>query len=182
MDSNLAEKIERLEAQLPRWEKGLYAAYGASVTMLINSIFRGFERSHLAHAFFESLKNVEPAAFTENGTSPVRLTDPVTMGIQNALFIPYWHILAYFLLAVMVMAAAWLAFHPAWRQTPPNMRLNLIFGYMLAGWIVLLSLGLLAMTEAGNGYNLLVVVWLLALSLTYRQFRRKKDKAEEVFP
>ncbi|GAB4448448.1 MAG: hypothetical protein OHK0041_08920 [Anaerolineales bacterium] len=181
MDSNLAEKIERLEAQLPRWEKWLYACFGAAVTMLGNSIARAFERSYLTDAFFRSLKNVNPAAFTENAPS-ITLTDPISLAIQQALFVPYWHILAYFLLVVMVMAAAWLAFHPAWRQAQPHMRLNLMFGYMLAGWIALLSLGFLETTKAGNGYNLLVVVWLLALSLAYWQFRRKKDKAEEVFP
>ncbi|GAB4454769.1 MAG: hypothetical protein Kow0070_01800 [Anaerolineales bacterium] len=181
MDSNLAEKIERFEAQLPRWEKWLYVCFGAAVTMLGNSIARAFERSYLSDAFFQSLKNVNPAAFTENARS-ITLTDPISLAIQHALFVPYWQILSYFLLSVILIPVVWLAFHALWRQVPLAKRGDLIFGYLLAGWVTLLSLGVQDPLDMIAGYNTLVVVYLLALGFGYWWLRRKKDKAEEVFP
>ncbi|MEP0806916.1 MAG: hypothetical protein HRF47_15660 [Chloroflexota bacterium] len=181
MDIHLAEKIERLEAQLPRWEKWLYACFGAAVTMLGNSIARAFERSYLTAAFFKSLKHIEPAAFTENAPT-ILLTDPVSLNIQRALFAPYWLILSYFLLSAILIPAIWLAFHALWRQVPLAKRGDLIFGYFLAGWLTLLSLGVQDPFNADSGYNVLVISYLLALGLGYWWLRRKKDKAEEVFP
>ncbi|MEW6287106.1 MAG: hypothetical protein AB1509_12850 [Chloroflexota bacterium] len=181
MDNNLAETIERLEAQLPRWEKGLFAAYGAALTMLANSIIRAFETSYLTAAFFQSLKNVEPAAFTEN-SPPILLTDPVALNIQRALFAPYWLLLGYILLLGILIAAGWLGLHSTWRRVSLPKRLDLIFGFLLAGWIVLLSIGAQDPFSMGGGYNILVVAYLLFLGLGYWQLRRKRNKAEEVFP
>jgi len=181
MDGNLAEKIEKLEAQLPLWEKGLFAAYGAAITMLANSIARGFEKSYLTSAFFKSLENIDPAAFTENAP-PIMLTDPVALNLQRALFVPYWQVLGFFLLIVILIPGAWLVFHPTWRQASLAKRQGLIFGYLLADWIVLLSLGAQEPGNVGDGYNVFVLAYLLALVLGYGWLRRKKDKAEEVFP
>jgi len=51
MDSDLAQKIEKLEAQFLYWEKGVFAACGAALTMLGGSAVGGFEKSYLDAAF-----------------------------------------------------------------------------------------------------------------------------------
>jgi len=178
MDSDLAEKIE---AQLLHWEKGRFAAYGAALTLLASSIARAFEKSYLQVAFFKSLENVDTAAFTDNG-HPIMLTEPVVLNLQGALFVPYWQVLGYLLLIVILAPAAWLAFHSTWRRIPLTKRQNLIFGYLLAGWVVLLSLGVQNLDTVSDGYNVLVVGYLLFLGLGYAWLRRKKNEAEEVFP
>lgn len=182
MDNNLVERIESLEAQLPRWEKGMFAALGAAVTMFASSIARAFERSYLAGAYFKVLQNVEPAAFTENSPPIMITSDPVALNIQRALFSPYWEVLGYFLLFVILIPAAWLFFLPEWRQVQLAKRMELIFGYLLAGWLVLLSIGILNPFDVGNGYNILVAVYILSMGVGYWRLRRKRNKAEEVFP
>jgi LPXTG-motif cell wall-anchored protein len=178
MESKLAEKIERLEAQLPRWEKWLYACWGAAISMLANSICRAFESSYLAAAFFQIIENVEPeSSFT------IFLTDPVARNVQEALFVPYWDILGFLLFIVILIPGMVLIVHPIWRKVSLFKRFNLIFGYLLADWLVLVSLGILnSSTAGGDGFNIFVIGFLLALGLGYWWLRRKKDKAEEVFP
>jgi hypothetical protein len=178
MDSDLAEKIEKLEARFPRWEKGLFAAYGAALTMLASSAIRGIETSYLGEALFNSLENID-SSFTENGL--IVFTDPVILNLQRAIFIPYWQILGYLLLIVILVPAAWLAFHSTWRQVSLIKRQSLIFGYLLAGWIVLLSISVQDPAGSG-GYNGFLLAYLLAMALGYGWLRRKKNKAEEVFP
>ena len=182
MESKLAEKIERLEAQLPRWEKWLFAAYGAAITMLANSICRVFESSYLFDAFFRSLHKVDfkSPAFPGGGTPTIfpPITDLVALNIQKALFAPYWHILGYILLLLIFVPGALLAVQPVWRKVSLHKRFNLIFGYIFSDWLILLSLGIL---DPSN-YIALAVISAPALGLGYWWLRRKKDKAEEVFP
>jgi hypothetical protein len=176
--SDLTEKIEKLEARLLYWEKGLFAAYGAALTMLASSAIRGIETSYLEDAFFKSLENID-SSFTENGITV--FTDPVVLNLQRALFIPYWEILGYLLLIVILVPAAWLAFHSTWRQVSLTKRQSLIFGYLLAGWIVLLSISVQG-SVGGYDYGGFLLAYLLAMALGYGWLRRKKNKAEEVFP
>lgn len=186
MATDLMDKIERLEKQLPHWEKGLFAAYGAAITMLGNCICRVFESSYLSAAYFDSLQKIEPAEFQNPipGYAPLfpTITDPVVLKIQDALFAPYWDILGYLLLIVILIPGILLTVHPAWRQVPLTKRSHLIFGYFLAAWIVVLSLSMLVVWGPDYGLNLLVVGSALALGLGYWWMRRKKDMAEEVFP
>ncbi|MBI5945331.1 MAG: hypothetical protein HY864_13260 [Chloroflexi bacterium] len=183
MATDLMDKIERLEKQLPRWEKGLFAAYGAAITMLGSSICRAFESSYLSAAYLDSVKNIEPVESLPGYVSLFpTITDPLVLKIQDALFVPYWNILGYLLLIVILIPGILLTVHPAWRQVSLAKRSHLIFGYFLAAWVALLSLSILVVWGPDYGLNLLVVGSALALGLGDWWMRRKKDMAEEVFP
>lgn len=168
MDNKLAEKIERLEAQLPRWEKWLYACFGVAFTMLIHAFIKAHENQLATEAFFMLEK--------EAGSD---LTFPSQLWLSFSSWRP---LLWLFVQFATLVPAAILAFHSAWRKVTLNKRLDLIFGFLLAGWVTLLSLGAQDPLNAPNGYNTLVVVYLLALGLGYWWLRRKKERAEEVFP
>jgi hypothetical protein len=84
-------------------------------------------------------------------------------------------------LAIFACAAV-LAFFSPWRKVSLSKRMDLIFGFLLAGWINLLALGAQDPLNIPGEYNVLLVIYLLALGIGYWGFRHKKDKAEEVFP
>lgn len=180
MGTDLAEKIERLEARLPIWEKRLYACWGATLVMLANAAIRMLERSLLTAAFFASLENVAPSAFHEDGT--ISLTDPVSVKIQEALFIPYWHILTYVLLTFIFGSGLYLALHPVWRRVQRSKRFGLIWSCFLASWLLLVSAGWLDPVNLSEGYNLVLLVFLFFLGAAYFWLRRKKHRVEEIFP
>jgi len=187
MENKLAEKIERLEAQLPRWEKWLYAYYGVAFTMLVHAFIKADENQMLVDAllFIEKKAGITPSLLTPTFFTPLPPDlIPYYSNISYAMIsngrIALWFVVQFFILA----CAAILAFHPAWRKIALAKRLDLIFGYLLAGWITLLSLGAQDPHNVDDGYGntVVVVVYLLALGLGYWWLRRKKDKAEEVFP
>lgn len=168
MESNLAEKIERLEAQLPRWEKWLYACFGVAITMFIHAFIKAYENQLATDAFFALQK--------EAGRD---LSFPSQLWLSFSSWRP---LLWLFIQFAILVPAAILAFHSTWRKIPLKKRLDLIFGYLLAGWIVLLSLGAQDPLNVGDAYNFFVLGYILAIGLGYWWLRRKKDKAEEVFP
>ena len=172
MDSNLAEKIERLEAQLPRWEKWLLICYGVAFTFLLTSIIRGVERVYLVKAFFSAV----PA---EGGSF---FNDPIAMNIQMALFAPWWILTFWIILWAMLFPGVLLSIHSTWRKVPLAKRFNLIFGYFISAWFVFLSIGAENPNGAPDGYSILLIGSAIAIGTGYWQLRRKKDKAEEVFP
>lgn len=180
METDFAEEVDRLEARLPVWEKWLYACGGAAFVMLANAVIRTLERSLLTAAFFASLENAAPSAFLENGT--ILLTDPVSLNIQEALFLSYWHSLTYVLLAVVFISGLYLALHPVWRKVQHSKRFSLILGYFLASWLLLASAGLLDAVNVSDGYNIFLVSYLLGIGAAYLWLRRKKHQPEEVFP
>ena len=71
---------------------------------------------------------------------------------------------------------------PALQQGGEAQRLNVIFGYLLAGWITLLSLGAQFPNDNSIGYYAFVVAFLLAIGWGYWRSRRKRERAEEIFP
>ena len=52
MENELAEKIEHFEAQLPRWEKWLYACFGMAVVMLAQAFLKAYENQLLINVLF----------------------------------------------------------------------------------------------------------------------------------
>ena len=175
MDNKLAEKIEQLEAQLPRWEKWLYACFSAAIVMLAHAFIKASENFMLTDFLFSIEKEVVVPANVPNNYVYVQ-------NAYNFLLPPerYWLWLIVELVAFV--PAVILSFHPLWRKVALTKRIDLIFGYLLAGWVTLLSLGAQDPLNVGNGYNVLVIFYLLALGLGYWWLRRKKDRAEEVFP
>ena len=180
MESNLAEKIERLEAQLPRWEKWLYACYGAAFIMLAHAFVKAFENTALTEALF-FIEEKAGVAHSQNYYSP----SPYSQYYSDvyASMISTGRIALWLIVQLLPLAfAAILAFHPTWRKVALHTRVDLIFGYLLAGWINLLALGAQDPLNIPGEYNVLLVIYLLALGIGYWWQGRKKDKAEEVFP
>ncbi len=174
MESNLTEKIERLEAQLLRWEKWLYACYGAAFTLLAQAFVKAYENQRFVNVFF----SIDKDAGAIRGSVFQQYNADIFQGLISP-----WRILLWLFLEFAFLAPATiLAFHPPWRKIVLAKRLDLIFGYLLAGWVALLSLGAQDPLNVGAGYNVFVIAYLLALGLGYWQLRRNKDKAEEVFP
>ena len=175
MESNLAEKTERLEAQLPRWEKWLYACYSAAVIMLVHAFIKASENFLLADLLFSLEQKAGVPTNIPNYFGYVN-------NVNNVILSPERNWLWVIVELVALAPAAILAFHSAWRKVPLVKRLDLIFGFLLAGWVNLLALGAQNPLNASDGYNVLVIGYLLALGLGYWWLRRKKDRAEEVFP
>lgn len=174
MNSAFESGIEKLEHQFIRWEKGLYACYGVAFTMLAHAVVKARENTVLIDMLF----------FMER---EARTTDPLISSQYNGdifyILGASWRFVLWMVieLAILILAVT-LAFHPMWRKFPLAKRLDLIFGYLLAAWVVLFSVGAQNPDDFGNGMNVLVIGSLLALGLAYWWFRRKKDRAEEVFP
>jgi len=179
MENKLAEKIERFEAQLPRWEKWLYACYSAAFILLAHGFVKAYENQTLINA----LSIVETKAGITRPSFFTPTPEFYYFSYINDAMISNWRIALWFVVQFFILAcAAILAFHPAWRKIALAKRLDLIFGYLLAGWVTLLSLGAQNSLNAPNGYNTLVVVYLLALGLGYWQLRKRQARTEEVFP
>ena len=171
----MENKIEQMEQKLLRWEKWLYACFGSAIIMLAQAFIKASENFMLT----DFLSSIE-----EKVVVPANIPDHYVyvQTAYNFLLSPerYWLWLIVELAALT--PAAILVFHPAWRKIALAKRLDLIFGYLLAGWVTLLSLGAQNSLNAPNGYNTLVVVYLLALGLGYWQLRKRQARTEEVFP
>ena len=179
MENKLAEKIERFEAQLPRWEKWLYACYSAAFILLAHGFVKAYENQTLINA----LSIVETKAGITRPSFFTPTPEFYYFSYINDAMISNWRIALWFVVQFFILACATiLVFHPAWRKIALAKRLDLIFGYLLAGWVTLLSLGAQNSLNAPNGYNTLVVVYLLALGLGYWQLRKRQARTEEVFP
>ena len=145
-----------------------------AVIMLVHAFIKAFENALLTHVL---LLIEEKAGANNLPDSPQYFSN--LHYAQISFFRPFLWLTVEF---VTLVPAAILAFHPTWRKVPLIKRLDLIFGFLLAGWVTLLSLGAQDPLNAPGGYNALVVIYLLALGLGYWGLRRKKEKAEEVFP
>lgn len=170
--------MEQLEQKLLNREKWLYACFAAAFLLLAHAIVKAYENSVLTSALFF----IEAKAGVFNWPMNAQeLND-----YYSQLSIVYVSPARLFIwMAVEVFAlgsAAVLAFHSVFRKIALDKRLDLIFGYLLAGWAALLSLGAQDPLNMTGGYNVLVVVYLLALGLGYWWLRRKRERAEEVFP
>jgi|SRR5688572_2333004 LPXTG-motif cell wall-anchored protein len=174
MNSAFESGIEKLEGQLILWEKGLYACYAIAFTMLAHAVVKARENTVLADMIF----NMERLP---------RTTTPFISSQYNGdifyIMGASWRSVLWMVVEVAILLlAVTLAFHPTWRKFTLAKRLDLVFGYFLAAWVVLLSLGAQNPDDFGNGMNFLTVGSLLLLGLAYWWFRRKKDRAEEAFP
>lgn len=162
------------EQMLPLWERWLYAGFGGAFIMLLHAIIKAFENQRLTNAFFyleDKLEAANMPGYNDYlGNLYFGMHSPLRSGFGTAVVI------------LFIALAAHLAFNGKWRKVGLNQRLDLIFGFLLAGWIVLLSLGVEDPLNVGGGYSILVILYALGLGLGYWWLRRKKDKAEEVFP
>ena len=175
MENKLAEKIERLEAQLPRWEKWLYACISAAVIMLVHAFIKASENFLLADLLFSIEQKTLVPTTIPNYFGYVNNVNNVILSPER-----YWLWLIVELAALT--PAAILAFHSAWRKVPLVKRPDLIAAYLLAAWVNLLVLGAQNPLPVSNAYNFFAFGYLLVLGLGYWWLRRKKEKAEEVFP
>jgi hypothetical protein len=174
MENKLANESERLETLLQRKEKWLYACFGAILTLVAHAFLKAYESQKMFDILFQITEKV-------NTTNPREL-DQYFMGTYSAMY-SHWWLLIWLIPALFAFTnAAMLAFHPTWRKVAIAKRLDLIFSFLLAGWIIMLSLGVQDLPNSNDGENVFALIYLFALALCYWWFRRKKDKAEEVFP
>ncbi len=168
MENKAYPTIEQIEQKLLGWEKWLYAFFGVAIIMLVHAFIKAYENQLATGAFFALEK--------EAGSD---------LSFPSQLYVSFssWRPLLWLTIEIVTLVpAAILAFHSTWRKVPLIKRLDLIFGFLLAGWVTLLSLGAQDPLNVGNGYNVLVIGYILAIGLGYWWLRRKKDRAEEVFP
>ncbi|MBI5932967.1 MAG: hypothetical protein HY867_04610 [Chloroflexi bacterium] len=178
MESKTSLTMDHLEQKLSGWEKWLYASFSVAIIMLAHAFIKDHENIMLTNALFFMEDKAELVRSAANADilsqyysdlavaylSPARLI--LWLAIQSAIF----------------ACAAVLAFFRPWRKVNLSKRMDLIFGFLLAAWINLLALGAQDPLNIPGEYNVLVVIYLLALGLGYWWQGRKKDKAEEVFP
>ena len=75
-----------------------------------------------------------------------------------------------------------LSFHPEWRKVSIHKRVNLIVGYFLSTWVVLLSFGIQDPLNIPNAYNFLLLGSAVVIGFEFWWLRRKQTKAEVIFP
>lgn len=166
--------IEELESRLPGWEKWLFFILGATLIMLIQGFIKHYENTLLSDMMF--------ALTNEQGVEGWQIV-PSGGYRWSFIYLSPWRLLLW--LAVELAAllpAAILGLHPLWRRAPLARRLNLISGFLLVGWLNLLALGATDPLNMPEGYNLLVILYLLLIGGGYWLLRRKRDRAEEIFP
>jgi hypothetical protein len=70
-----------------------------------------------------------------------------------------------------------------WKALPLSNRLNTIFGYFVASWISLVSLGLITANTAPSEFNFLIVFTALLIALGYIWALKKTSQPrDEMFP
>lgn len=174
MKSKVEPTIDQLEQKLSQWEKWLYAGFGAGISMLLLSFVKAYENTRLVSAFFYIEKQVK----TPNLPGYNEYLGNIYFGMHS----PLRDEIGVAVIIFFVALAAILAFSKKWRKIQLSKRLDLIFGFLLVGWIVLLSVGVQNSFSVDGGYNVLLIVYILPLGIGYWWLRRKKDTAEEVFP
>lgn len=171
MKSNLDAKMEQ---QFSLWERVLYICYGIVFTLLAHAIIKAHENTVLADALFFIKQNTEV-------TNSSALA-PYDYHMDSIIFSP-WRLLLLMVVELFILICAGiLSFRPVWRNISLAKRLDLIFGYFLAVWVGLFSLGAQNPLDIGNGYNFFVISYILILVLGYWRLRHKRERAEEVFP
>ncbi len=142
--------------------------------MLLHAFVKAYENKWLTSAFFY----IEEHGGATNQPGYNEYLANIYYGMHSSLR----DALGLAVVILFILLAVILAFHRKWRRIPLSKRMDLIFGFLLAGWIVLLSFGVQDPLNVGGGYSVLVIVYMLGLGLGYWWLRRKKDRAEEVFP
>lgn len=164
---------EQLEARLPRWEKWLYLTLGAAVIMLIQGLIKHYENTLLAGLLF---------SLEDQGAEIWKFMQQYSYQL-SMIYLSPWRLLLWLILELAALVpAAILGLHSRWRRVALTKRLDLLGGFLLVGLINLLALGATDPLNVGGGYNALVVLYLLLLGGGYWFLRRKRDRAEEIFP
>ncbi len=172
MSSHLTA-LEHLEIQLARWEKWLYLCLGAAVMMLIHGLIKGYENTQLTGLFF----------VLEAQGVDVRQVVPQYYHQFSQVYISAGRLILWLVVELAALApAAILGLHSHWRRVALETRLDLVGGFLLAGWINLLALGAADPLNVGDGYNALVVLYLLALGGGYWFLKQRQNQSDEMFP
>jgi hypothetical protein len=179
MESKNIPTMDQLERKLLGWEKWLYACFAAAFVLLAHAFVKANEDTVLSEALFfiegkAGITNAYPPGAPELSNYYYNLA---TVSFSPGQF-GIWLAIELFAL----VSAAVLSFHPIYRRSAPAKWIGLIFGYLLAGWVALLFFGVRSPHDVSNEYNWLIVIYLLTLGFGYWFLRRKKEKAEEVFP
>jgi hypothetical protein len=178
MKGKTESTMDQIEQKLSGWEKWLYASFGVAIVMLAHAFIKDHENIMLTNALFF----MEDKAGLVRSAANSELLSQYYSDLAVAYLSPA-RILLWLAMEILTLAcAAILAVFPPWRKVNLSRRLDLIFGFLLAGWIILLSLGAQNPLNVSGEYNVFVVIYLFALGVGYWGLRRKKDKAEEVFP
>ncbi|MEM4204687.1 MAG: hypothetical protein QXS54_11510 [Candidatus Methanomethylicaceae archaeon] len=164
--------IEKLESYLPRWEKWLYLILGAAIIMLIQGIIKNYENKLLTDLMF---------SLAERGVDVWRFLP--LYGEWSFIFLSPWRLLLWLIVEMAaLLPAAILGLHPLWRRVALTKRLDLIGGFLLVGWVNLLALGATDPLNMPDEYNALLILYLLLFGSGYWFLRRRRDRAEEIFP
>ena len=176
MKSETGPALDQTEQKLNQWEKWLFAGFGAALIMLLHALLKAYENQKLTSAFF--FLEFEEKGVAKSLPGYNEYLGDIFFGMHS----PLRSVFGAVVVILFIVLAVILAFHRKWRTVPLSKRMDLIFGFLLAGWIVLLSFGVQDPLNVGGGYIALVVAYVLGLGLGYWWLRRKKDRAEEVFP
>lgn len=167
-----------MEHKLLGWEKWLYVSFGVAIIMLVQAFIKDHENIMFSNALFFMEDKAGLARTAENAELLSQYYSDLAIAYLSPARLLLWLVIQ---LAIFTCAAV-LAFLPPWRKINLSKRMDLIFGFLLAAWVNLLALGAQDPLNIPGEYNVLVVIYLLALGLGYWWQGRKKDKAEEVFP
>lgn len=166
--------IEELESRLPGWEKWLFLTLGATVILLIQGFIKHYENKLLTDLMFSLMneQSMDVGQFV------------LSYGYRwSFIYLSPWRLLLWlFVEMAALVPAAILGLHPLWRRMTLTRRLDLISGFLLVGWLNLLALGATDPLNMPGGYNALVILYLLLLGGGYWFLRRKRERAEEIFP
>ncbi len=164
--------LEQLEAQLSRWEKWFFLCLGVAVIMLLQGLIKYYENTNLTDILFalDEEVNIFEFMYTYSYKLSMVYLSPGRLLLWLAVEIAAW------------APAAILGLVSRWRKVALSKRLDLIAGFLLAGWLDLLALGATDPLNVGSGYNVVVILYLLLLGSGYWALRRKRDQAEELFP
>lgn len=173
MNNPSALSVEEVEAHLPHWEKWLYLTLGATIIMLIQGFITHYENTLLTDLMF----------VLENQGIDIREFAPRYLFQGSYVQLSFWRLLLWSVVELAALfPAAILGLHSRWRKIALSKRLDLIGGFLLAGWINLLALGVTDPFNMSDGYSIFLILYLLLLGGGYWSLRRKHDQAEEIFP
>lgn len=169
----LSISTEELEVRLSRWEKWLYLLLGAAVIMLVQGFITHDENTRLTGLLF---------SLDAQGLDAWQFMSQYSYQ-WLPMYVSPWLLILWLVVEVAALVpAAILGLHSHWRRIALSKRLDLLGGFLLVGWLNLLALGAANPLNVSDAYNVLVIVYLLALGGGYWGLKRRQERAEEVFP
>ncbi len=174
--------LEQLEARLARWEKWFYLCLGAAVIMLLQGLIKYYENTNLTDILFALDEEVNIFEFMYTYSYKLSMVY-LSPGGLSMVYLSPWRLLLWLAVEIAALApAAILGLASRWRKVALSKRLDLIAGFLLAGWLDLLALGATDPLNVGAGYSVVVILYLLLLGGGYWALRHQRDQAEEIFP